>query len=82
MNGVWSARRRHSSAPARASPRPRSKTKRADAAARGRSQRDASGFYPPIKPYQRGYLRVIESCIRLYYPEQSSANEAKPVVFL
>lgn len=75
-----SAQRRHSSARTRASPRLRSNAQRSDAAAKGRSQRAASAFYPPIKPYQRGYLRV-SNLHELYY-EQSGNSEGKPVVFL
>jgi proline iminopeptidase len=43
-------------------------------------QRDPNGFYPAIRPYQSGYLRV-SNLHELYY-EQSGNSEGKPVVFL
>src|SRR5512132_141599 len=42
--------------------------------------RTASPLYPPIKPYQRGRLRVSGEH-ELYY-EQSGNPDGKPVVFL
>lgn len=73
------ARRPHSAARGRAAPRPQPKGKR-PAARLARAPRDPAGLYAPIKPYQRGYLRV-SSLHELYY-EQSGNAEGKPVVFL
>jgi proline iminopeptidase len=72
--------RRPPAAPARGALRPRARSKRAQLAGAARSARDASGFYPSIKPYQRGYLRVSD-LHELYY-EQSGNSAGKPVVFL
>lgn len=44
------------------------------------SRRAAGGLYPPLRPYQRGRLRVSK-LHELYY-EQSGNPEGKPVVFL
>jgi proline iminopeptidase len=45
-----------------------------------RAARKAGDFYPPIKPYDSGYLRV--SPIHEIYYEQSGNPKGKPVVFL
>jgi proline iminopeptidase len=45
-----------------------------------RATRKAGDFYPPIKPYDSGYLRV--SPIHEIYYEQSGNPKGKPVVFL
>ena len=45
-----------------------------------RPARKAGDFYPPIRPYDSGYLRV--SPIHEVYYEQSGNPQGKPVVFL
>ncbi len=45
-----------------------------------RVARKAGDFYPPIKPYDSGYLRV--SPVHEVYYEQSGNPKGKPVVFL
>src|SRR5687767_8888210 len=45
-----------------------------------RVARSAGDFYPPIKPYDSGYLRV--SPIHEIYYEQSGNPKGQPVVFL
>jgi proline iminopeptidase len=63
------------------------KKKKAPAKARPRARkivvrvaRKAGDFYPPIRPYDSGYLRV--SPIHEIYYEQSGNPKGKPVVFL
>ena len=42
--------------------------------------RKAGDYYPPIRPYNTGYLRV--SAVHEIYYEQSGNPHGKPVVFL
>ena len=42
--------------------------------------RKAGDFYPPIRPYNSGYLRV--SPVHEIYYEESGNPKGKPVVFL
>jgi proline iminopeptidase len=66
-----------SRAGAKAKARPRMRPK---AKARVAATRRAGYFYPPIKPYNTGFLRV--SPLHTIYYEESGNPKGKPVVFL
>ena len=51
-----------------------------DAAASSMTEKKAGELYPPIEPYNIGWLRVSD--IHEIYYEESGNKDGKPVIFL